>query len=200
MNRTLMRMPDRRFLVLHGIENHRPPDHWQHWLTERLRSRGEQVLYPQLPDADDPAPPAWRDIVKAELGMLGDGERIVICHSLACALWLSMAAEESIAVDRVLFVSPPAADVLTQVAPAFADFPVRRDRVCRSTKSLHIAASDNDPYNLRGAQSTHGDPLEVDVQVVAGAGHITPADGFGPWPAVEAWCLNSGASLARSGG
>ena len=30
----------RRYLVLHGWENHRPPDHWQFWLTERLRERG----------------------------------------------------------------------------------------------------------------------------------------------------------------
>jgi hypothetical protein len=34
--------PSRRFLVLHGWENHRPRDHWQWQLVETLRASGEQ--------------------------------------------------------------------------------------------------------------------------------------------------------------
>ena len=47
-------MTDRAFLILHGWQNHRPPAHWQFWLAERLRQRGELVLYPQLPAPDEP--------------------------------------------------------------------------------------------------------------------------------------------------
>jgi predicted alpha/beta hydrolase family esterase len=39
----------RRFLVLHGWQNRRPREHWQHWLTDSLRATGERVRYPQLP-------------------------------------------------------------------------------------------------------------------------------------------------------
>ena len=42
----------RRFLVLHGWENHRPTDHWQYWLTERLRQRGERRPELVCTDAD----------------------------------------------------------------------------------------------------------------------------------------------------
>jgi hypothetical protein len=33
----------------------------------------------------------------------------------------------------------------------------------------------------------YGDPLGITADVLHGAGHITPADGYGPWPSLEAW-------------
>ena len=74
---------DRGVLILHGWQNRRPPDHWQFWLAERLRRRGERVLYPQLPSPDEPVLQEWLALLRAELAMLGDGERVVVCHSLA---------------------------------------------------------------------------------------------------------------------
>jgi serine hydrolase len=109
-----MNTPERRFLILHGVENHRPPGHWQHWLAEQLRRRREVVLYPKLPDPDSPSLETWLELVRAELSQLGDGERIVLCHSLGALAWLQLAdrlnARER--VQRVLLVSPPSADVL----------------------------------------------------------------------------------------
>lgn len=71
----------RRFLVLHGWQNHRPRQHWQWQLVEALRSDGEQVLYPQLPDPDRPSLDLWIEVLRAELAQLGDGERVVLAHS-----------------------------------------------------------------------------------------------------------------------
>ena len=59
--------PDRRFLVLHVWQDSRPPGHWQWQLVEALRSSGEQVLYPQLPEPDRPSPEAWTGVLRAEL-------------------------------------------------------------------------------------------------------------------------------------
>ena len=42
------------FLILHGIENLQPPEHWHHWLTLRLRERGCEVRYPALPEPFEP--------------------------------------------------------------------------------------------------------------------------------------------------
>ena len=53
----------RRFLVLHGWENHRPVEHWEWWLTDQLRSRGEQVLHPQLPSPDHPRLDDWLEVL-----------------------------------------------------------------------------------------------------------------------------------------
>jgi len=44
------------------------------------------------------------EVLRAEVEMLGGGERIVVCHSLACALWLGHCEQPGDArpVDRVL--------------------------------------------------------------------------------------------------
>lgn len=89
-----------RFLILHGFGNRRPRGHWQHWLADQLRRRGERVRYPQLPDPDRPDLTAWLDALGTEYAQLGDRERVVICHSLACALWYQ-ASELSAGADAV---------------------------------------------------------------------------------------------------
>jgi uncharacterized protein len=100
-------MRRRSFLILHGVENQRPAGHWRYDLAQRLRERGEQVSYPQLPDPDRPALAAWVEDIKAELGMML-GERVVVCHSLACAAWFHLAAGcDEPPASRVLLVSPP---------------------------------------------------------------------------------------------
>jgi len=37
------------FLILHGLEGS-GSEHWQTWLAGRLRERGLEVAYPDLPD------------------------------------------------------------------------------------------------------------------------------------------------------
>ena len=73
--------PDRVFLILHGLANHRPPGHWQRWLAERLRSHGEAVVYPALPDPDRPRLALWEGALREHLAAVAGRERIVICHS-----------------------------------------------------------------------------------------------------------------------
>ena len=184
-------MATRRFLILHGLANRRPPGHWHHWLAERLRSAGEQVIYPQLPDPDEPDLGRWLETLRAELGMLGDAERVVVCHSLACSLWLAHCEQtgSSRPVDRVLLVSPPGPDVLSDLVPAFARPLPDAAAVAEASGELLIVASDADSYNPTGARCTHAEPLRVGLRTLEGAGHISWEDGFGPWPAVEEWCL-----------
>jgi len=180
----------RRFLILHGWENHRPADHWQYWLAERLRCRGEQVLYPQLPSPDDPSLDAWLEVLRTELDMLGTGERIVICHSLACLLWLRHAstAEAHHVVDRVLLVCPPAPSKLPDRLAAF--FPVPSDRLGlqrAARRPIELVCTDADPWCPEGATRLFGEPLGLDVHVVPGGGHLSAVEGYGAWPEVERW-------------
>lgn len=190
----------RRFLVLHGWQNHRPPGHWQFWLTERLRRRGEQVQYPQLPSPDEPELRDWLDVLRAELRMLGDGERVVICHSLACLLWLRHAATAAPEqrVDRLLLVCPPAPSSLPASLATF--FPAHDDReaLARSvTRRPELVCTDADPWCAEGAAELYGDALDLDVHVVPDAGHLALEDGYGEWPAVEAWALRGTFPAAR---
>jgi len=186
----------RRFLILHGVENWRPREHWQWWLAEQLRSRGEQVLYPQLPSPSSPALDEWLAVLHGELAQLGTRERVVIAHSCSVALWLLAAPEISSQerVDRVVLVAPPGPSAF--VAPYRAFLPVGIDRgaVTRASKTTAIlVTSDNDPYFTEGLdayKSIYTDALGIEHRVVPGAGHISIDEGYGPWPAILDWCTN----------
>jgi predicted alpha/beta hydrolase family esterase len=182
----------RRFLVLHGWQNHRPPGHWQFWLVERLRRAGEQVLYPQLPAPDDPSLDAWLETLRGELRMLGDGERVVIGHSLGCLLWLQHAqtARAADAVDRLLLVCPPGPSALPDRLAPFYRPPIDPSAVARTVRRPpELVCTDADPWCPEGADAYYGDELELETHLVAGAGHLSLDEGFGPWPAVERWAL-----------
>jgi uncharacterized protein len=180
------------FLILHGIENHRPPEHWQFLLAAQLVERGYEVRYPALPEADAPELEQWLSTLQGELAALRGQQRVVVCHSLACLLWFH-AAERGIGspIDRLLLVSPPASE---QVPDGGASFRLvdgfDADGVRSSVNGdIAIVCSDADPYNPAGAQILYGDPLDVSAIIVEGAGHITPETGFGPWPFAAEWCL-----------
>jgi predicted alpha/beta hydrolase family esterase len=180
----------RRFLLLHGIENHRPPEHWQHWLADRLRERGEQVQYPQLPRPDAPVLSEWIDLLRAEVAMMGDGERVVLCHSLGSTLWLRAAATAGVSADRVLLVAPPSRRVAVLVAPSFGlPGPVDVEAAAEAASSYDLVCSDADPYNPEGEGPGIASAIGARLHVVAGAGHLAVDDGYGPWPAVEEWCV-----------
>jgi predicted alpha/beta hydrolase family esterase len=197
-------MASRRFLILHGVENWRPREHWQWWLADQLRSRGEQVLYPQLPSPSSPALDEWLAVLHGELAQLGEGERIVVAHSGSVALWL-LAAPEITAeerVDRVALIAPPGPSAF--IAPYRAFLPVGIDRAAVAHASRHsplVVTSDNDPYcpeGLEGYRSVYTDALALEHHIIPGAGHIAIEDGYGPWPAILEWCLNHTTEWGRS--
>jgi predicted alpha/beta hydrolase family esterase len=176
--------------------DHRPPGHWQHWPAGELHEAGCRVLYPGLPDPDAPSLATWQASLHDHLDELADDQRIVICHSLACSLWFSTARAltSTRRAHRLMFVSPPAPDRLPQSAANFGRLFDPTAVAASVIDELAITCSDSDPYNPGGAQAMYGDPLGVDATVVHGGGHITPDDGYGPWPFVKAWCLRPGLS------
>ena len=191
---------ERRFLILHGVENRRPREHWQHWLAEQLPRRREVVLYPQLPDPDNPSLESWLELIRAELAQLGEGERIVVCHSLAVLAWLHLPSRVSVdeRVHRVLLVSPPSPEILW---PAIAHFTVPTDlpprAISLASDATRLVCSDNDPYCPRGADRLYAEPLQIPADRIPDGGHLSVDDGYGPWPSVLAWCL--GATVPLTG-
>jgi uncharacterized protein len=183
--------PPRRFLVLHGWQNRRQRQHWQWQLVEALRLDGEQVLYPQLPDPDQPRLDVWSELLHAELAQLGSGQRIVIAHSLSVLLWLYVAAGLRAAeeVDRVLLVCPPSPDVVRAHAEiaAFADPPQDVAAVTAAATTTRLVCSDNDPYCPEGAAVAYA-AFGLDTDIILGGRHLDLDAGYGPWPAALAWC------------
>jgi uncharacterized protein len=178
------------FLILHGWQGS-GPGHWQTWLAERLRRLGEDVSYPDLPAPDAPRLDSWLETLDTELGRTADGP-VVLCHSLACVLWLQHARiARSPRAERVLLVAPPSPSAELPGVEGFFPLAVEPAEVARAADSTEIVASDNDPYCPEGAGRLYGEPLELPVRVIEGGGHINPDAGYGPWPQVERWCLGS---------
>jgi len=120
-----------------------------------------------------------------------EGERVVLCHSLACRLWLLHAeAGATHAADRVLLVAPPCVDDVEAII-RFDAREVAAEDVRRAAGVTRMLCSDADPYCPVGAAAVYGEPLELDYDVMPGKGHLNPEAGYGPWPAVEEWALGS---------
>jgi hypothetical protein len=188
-----------RALILHGWQGS-GPDHWQTWLAGRLQDAGAHVQYPKLPDCDVPCPDRWGASLHRELRALarGDGERVVIAHSLGCVLWLREAAavSEALRVDRVVLVAPPCPGAKVPELAKF--YPTGADKAAIDAAARHtrLVCSDDDAYCPgRGAAEHWGGPLELVVDMLPGAGHVNVEAGYGPWPAMEAWVRGDVESL-----
>jgi predicted alpha/beta hydrolase family esterase len=184
---------DRPFLILHGWQGS-GPDHWQTWLAERL---GEDASYPTLPEPDTPRLDDWLNVLRSELEAAAERRRVVICHSLSCVLWLHHARQVAdTAVERVLLVAPPSPSVDSPDLDGFFPLAVERGDLQRAAASTRLVCSDNDPYCPEGAREVYGIPLGIETDLIPGAGHINPDAGYGPWPAVERWCLDGTGRLS----
>jgi uncharacterized protein len=180
-------MPRPAYLILHGYQGS-GPGHWQCWLAGRLRSGEASVHFPDLPDADQPRLEAWLDALERELDQFAEPP-VVVCHSLACVLWLHHVARGGKPAERVLLVAPPSLAGVPPVLEGFFPLPdVTPERA-------RLVYADDDPYCPEGAANVFtglpGDLLE-------GQGHINPDAGYGAWPAVEAWAREGVTPLSRS--
>lgn len=114
------------------------------------------------------------------------GERVVLCHSLACLLWLLHARDSSgRQADRVLLVAPPCAWDIAPVA-RFRPDGVTRSDVEEAAERTEGFCSTPDPYCTEGALNAF--PF-VELELLADAGHLNTDAGYGPWPTVERWAL-----------
>jgi predicted alpha/beta hydrolase family esterase len=210
------------FLLLHGWQNRRPDDHWQHLLADELRGRGLAVRYPQLPSPDEPDPAAWEAVVRSEHASLGPGPVTVVCHSLSTLLWLRIQAGiRPLAADRVALVSPPSPELIAgqdavhafvdggeggggatgggAAAPAGSPDTLLFDGRLLGTGAVGdavVVAGDDDPWLPLGLGDTWRGRLDARQVVVRGGGHLTPDSGYGPWPAMTAWALGQRGEVA----
>ena len=190
------------FLLLHGRQNERPPEHWQHRTARALRDRGALVEYPQLPSPHSPAVSEWSASVLDALGRLHDTGRVddvvVIAHSLSVLLWLGARPDSPVEISRVLLVAPPSVEVAAGFAEiaAFAALPLAVSPLDAARTTL--VASDDDPFNPDGAENSFGRPLSLPTVILPGQGHFTPDSGYGEWPSLLKWCVDPAARITAS--
>jgi predicted alpha/beta hydrolase family esterase len=174
------------YLILHGYQGS-GPGHWQTWLAGRLRSLDATVAYPDLPDAEAPQPRSWLEALVGELDALATPP-VVLCHSLACLLWLHHAAAGGKPAERVLLVAPPSLAGAPETLASFFPAPLDAAALAASApEGARLVHSDNDPFCPEGAGELYARALGVPADLLPGRGHLNPDAGLGPWPQVEAW-------------
>ena len=171
-----------RFLLLHGYEGN-ADGHWQTWLAGRLAEAGHDVAYPDLPDPFEPRLEPWLATLEP-LRRPGD---VVLCHSLACPLWLHHRHRGGPPAERALLVAPPTAASGVEALMDFFPVPLERGL----SPEARLVFSDADPYCPEGARSAYAEPLGVEGDELPGRGHLNVDAGLGPWPAVEAWAYGA---------
>jgi predicted alpha/beta hydrolase family esterase len=183
---------DCAYLIVHGLGGS-GPDHWQTWLAGALRERGLAVSYPDLPAPDVPSLGPWCEALEAKLG--GPELPVVLCHSLGAVTWLHLAARlRRPLARRVLLVAPPSAGSRVREIAGFVPPPLDPEALAAAAPATRlVCAPSGDPYCPEGAGGLYGEPLGIPVDALPGAGHINTDAGYGPWPAVEAWCLDGSA-------
>ena len=193
----------KRLLIIHGWMNHREVDHWHRRLVAERRRRGDVVAYPQLPNADLPTLADWLEIVQTELDLLhevNDSELIVIGHSLGCLTWLHAVQQLNFAeqISRVALVAPADPELCSDVSSFQIDVtdPAIKPALAKAAKSTIIIGSDNDEWTPRGIPATFADPLDLPLELIPGAGHISLHDGWGPWQGIINWIDDPEANLS----
>jgi uncharacterized protein len=146
------------------------------------------VRYPDLPDPFDPQPAGWLTALRAVLAEMS-GERVVLCHSLACLLWMLHARDREAAgsADRVLLVAPPCRTDVPAI-PRFWPTGVDAAALERAAPATLTVCSDDDPYCPATAERAFPG-MFTSVHRIAGGAHLNTDAGYGPWPWVEEWAL-----------
>jgi predicted alpha/beta hydrolase family esterase len=195
-------VPDRTFLIIHGLHGS-GPEHWQSWLAERLLTRGEDVRYPTLPDPDAPSREDWLLALQEQLAQVRpQSELIVACHSLGSILWLHHAASEHASLRRPvrLLLNAPPGSRAAEEEPVLAQFlppPLDAQGLHRSADDVRMAIGTDDPYDPDAEARAYARALGVPLDVIDGGGHLNSDSGFGPWPAIEDWCLAGTVPIRR---
>ena len=196
-------MDVKRILIIHGWGNERPIGHWHRLLATQLRKQGHIVAYPQLPDTELPSLDKWLAVLKVELDMLrdaGDGELIVIAHSLGCLTWLHIAQSGILQeqAGRVLLVAAADPDLCGEVPSFQLDLNSTQVKAAAHSAALStlFVGSDSDPWQPRGVAETFAQTLDLPFVVIPGAGHFAVEEGWTPWMGVINWITDATADLA----
>lgn len=168
------------YLLLHGYGGTHP-EHWQGYLSNHLEDRNAHVLYPDLPNPNEPNLTEWLNHLEDQLENVDPSTLVVAAHSLGCTLWLHyLATHPNIRPQKVFLVSPPLNDCGIEEIASF--FPLPNLDLTDQADHTQIIGSDNDNFILEGEFHTLAKNLGIPLKILPGAGHInSPVHGDWEW-------------------
>lgn len=166
------------FLLLHGYGGTHP-EHWQGYLANHLKDKGQTVLFPDLPNANQPKLDEWINYLEQELKDVDLSDLVIAAHSLGCTLWLQYVAKHTdIRPKKVFLVSPPLNDCGIEELANFFPLP----DLDLSNQAYQIIGSDNDNFILQEEFEILSDKLKIPLKILPDAGHINaPMHGDWEW-------------------
>ena len=164
---------------------------WQPWLAEQLRAAGREVRLASWPAPDTADLNGCLAALHESMAGLPDDGFDLLAHGAACLLWLHHAAEGPAAGPRparVALVAPPRSDRPLPAWDFLRPVPLAVDALRRAADGTVLVGGEDDPDCPGGVAQVYGAPLKMAATVIPGAGSLTAASGYGPWPAALDWC------------
>ena len=172
------------FLILHCYGG-KHPEHWQAYLVNHLKTEGQTVLFPDLPNPDHPQLDEWMEYLENEVKDVNPDTLVVAAHSLGCSLWLHYVAKHpDMRPKKVFLVSPPLNDCDIEEIASFFPLP----NLDLNNQDYLIIGSDNDNFILEEEFETLANNLKIPLKILPGAGHIN-APMHGDWEWMNQECL-----------
>ncbi|MDN3954171.1 RBBP9/YdeN family alpha/beta hydrolase [Sporolactobacillus laevolacticus] len=177
------------YLVLHGLGGS-TNGHWQEWLTNELRAKGENVWFPQLPEWDHPVKAEWLSCLDDTMRLIPeDDQLVVVTHSLGCILWIHYAAQRfARKVSRAIMVCPPSNDLDKVEIQNFFPLPADKNVLQMIAAETLLIASTNDPFLSRDKIQQYFD-YQIPCLILPEQGHVNVQSGYGVWPWMLGLCL-----------
>ena len=172
-------------LILHGWGGSDFP-HWQSYLAGEIARDYGTVSFPLLKEEDAPIKDVWMAQV---IEILEDFKPdVVVCHSLANALWFHLCNEhKAYQVKKLFLVAPPSLTCKLSELSTF--FPVNFPSNLYA-KNVTLITSTNDQYMNKEEAQNLGLHVEEHI-VLENAGHINALSGFGEWNEIVEMVKNS---------
>ncbi len=170
-----------RFLILHGWGGSDYP-HWQSWLASELAKDYGILAFPLIYHPHHPNKAKWMKQFRKYLEEFRP--TTVICHSLACTVWMALCEEGIEEVERLLLVAPPSRDTDIELLKQF--FPHKLPKSLYAQEAM-LVVSTNDPYLPLEEAYRYRDHFGCEMVILENAGHINEKSGYGQWPWVLAW-------------
>lgn len=163
------------------------PGHWQRWLEEELRQRDVACSFPALSDPTCPRKDVWVRQLSETVAAAGAPVTFV-CHSLGCWAVDHLLAERGPeGVHAALLVAPPSPHLLFEPTETFFPPPRQRQAWAPLSARTLVVGSDNDDFTAPEEFEEIAQALGARSRLLAGAGHINLASGYGPWPFTLEW-------------